>query len=535
MSYNMDNIPIGVKAFQNLANCCCPRLHFNREFYYRSSVLILTYFAYMCYHLTRKPISVVKAVLHQNCTALTPSSEVPADHITNWCDWAPFDGSDAEATAMLGTLDSAFLVTYAIAMFISGFIAERINLRYFLSLGMLLSGLFCYLFGVAKSYNIHSFVYLLVVQALAGIAQTTGWPGVVTVVGNWFGKSKRGLIYGVWNSHTSIGNILGTLIAAKYVETDWSLSFIIPGLIIGVFGFVIFLFLVVHPTDVGCLPPDSQRLRNANSKRYKPLENRVANVETNSSDSEVDDTAILIGEQEIQRRVSERSYLLNEAVISRPETAIGFFGACKIPGVIEFSLSLFFSKLVSYTFMYWLPLYMNSYTALSAKLSADYSTMFDVGAILGAILAGFISDWSGMPAVTCVIMLTAAAPMMFVYQFMSSLNFEINMLQLFLVGALVNGPYALITTSVSAELGTHSCLEGNSKALATVTAIIDGTGSIGAAVGPFLAGYLTQYGWNSVFYMLMASDALALILLIRLVKREVINWRLRRQQQVRRE
>lgn len=46
-------------------------------------------------------------------------------------------------------------------------------------------------------------------------------------------------------------------------------------------------------------------------------------------------------------------------------------------------------------------------------------------------------------------------------------------------GGLVNGPYALITTAVSAELGTHSSLKGNSKALSTVTSIIDGTGSIG--------------------------------------------------------
>ena len=31
-------------------------------------------------------------------------------------------------------------------------------------------------------------------------------------------------------------------------------------------------------------------------------------------------------------------------------------------------------------------------------------------------------------------------------------------------------------------------MQGSAKATATVTAIIDGTGSIGAAVGPFLAG-----------------------------------------------
>lgn len=48
-----------------------------------------------------------------------------------------------------------------------------------------------------------------------------------------------------------------------------------------------------------------------------------------------------------------------------------------------------------------------------------------------------------------------------------------------LCGFFVNGPYALITTAVSADLGTHKILRGNAKALSTVTAIIDGTGSIG--------------------------------------------------------
>ena len=65
-----------------------------------------------------------------------------------------------------------------------------------------------------------------------------------------------------------------------------------------------------------------------------------------------------------------------------------------------------------------------------------------------------------------------------------------NIVLLFVVGLLVNGPYSLITTAVSAELGTHPSLRGSGKALATVTSIIDGTGSIGAAFGPFLAGAL---------------------------------------------
>lgn len=92
---------------------------------------------------------------------------------------------------------------------------------------------------------------------------------------------------------------------------------------------------------------------------------------------------------------------------------------------------------------------------------------------------------------------------------------------MFVVGLLVNGPYALITTSVSAELGQHRSLEGNSKALATVTAIIDGTGSIGAAVGPLIAGLVASSGWENVFLMLVISDILALLFLCRLVGKEL--------------
>lgn len=95
----------------------------------------------------------------------------------------------------------------------------------------------------------------------------------------------------------------------------------------------------------------------------------------------------------------------------------------------------------------------------------------------------------------------------------------INIVLLLIAGLLVNGPYALITTAVSAELGTHPSLGNNSKALATVTAIIDGTGSIGAAVGPLLAGVVAGWtGWHNVFYMLMVADMLALLVILLKIK-----------------
>ena len=91
-----------------------------------------------------------------------------------------------------------------------------------------------------------------------------------------------------------------------------------------------------------------------------------------------------------------------------------------------------------------------------------------------------------------------------------------------LLGALVNGPYTLITTAVSADLGTKVL---DNKALATVTAIIDGTGSMGAAIGPFLAGLISRYGWKYVFYMTTTSNILSLLFLIRISLSELQRFR----------
>ena len=63
----------------------------------------------------------------------------------------------------------------------------------------------------------------------------------------------------------------------------------------------------------------------------------------------------------------------------------------------------------------------------------------------------------------------------------------------------------------------------NARALATVTAIIDGTGSIGAAVGPMLTGWISAHtdDWNNVFFMLYAADLVAGLLLMKLVMKEI--------------
>ncbi|CAH1394277.1 unnamed protein product [Nezara viridula] len=476
-------IPVGVKFIQFFSNSC-PGREYNRHLICRTSVLILTFLTYACYHASRKPLSVVKSYFGRKCDGLVPPTGTDLND-TTWCDWAPFYGSDG--SVLLGVLDSSFLFSYAGAMFLSGFVAERVNLRYFLAIGMISSGVAGYLFGVAHRFDIHSLWYYIAVQIFGGIVQTTGWPGVVAVMGNWYGKGNRGLIFGLWNSHTSVGNIVGALVASSLLQRDWAFSFMIPSVMIAGMGFINFLFLIDSPESVGLDKPDTFLKESHCDASTNPIDTKSINSNSGSN----------------------------------KEKAIGIIGALKIPGVIEFSMCLFFSKLVNYTFLYWLPFYINSSSSYSETLSADLSTIFDVGGILGGIFAGAVSDYTGMSALTCTIMLIFAVPLLFLYNLFGSINLWLNIGMLALAGFFVNGPYALITTAVSADLGTHKTLSTNSKALATVTAIIDGTGSLGAAVGPLLAGVVYTYGWQNVFYMLMASNVLALVAILRLVFKEL--------------
>eukprot|EP00092_Neocalanus_flemingeri_P004404 GFUD01004737.1.p1 GENE.GFUD01004737.1~~GFUD01004737.1.p1 ORF type:complete len:547 (+),score=83.87 GFUD01004737.1:215-1855(+) len=525
-----EEVPVGVTFLKKILS----KSKSNKEVLYRLSVLFLTFLAYVAYHASRKPISIVK----NSKDFLDCSSDKNQCH--SWI--SEIDGKpEDEARTLLGLLDTTYLVSYAFFMFISGFIAERVDLRVFLAFGMMGSGLFTFLFGFAYFAGIHSIWYLIIIQVIGGMFQTTGWPGVVTVMANWFGKGKRGLIMGIWNSHTSIGNILGALLAGAFVNENWGLSFAIPGLLISLVGILIYLFLITEPSAVGITAPKQ------GNRPLTPSSSAIQVSPENSTKHLDALTPVGLSKSTSSSRLIDSAYESdsdNVYMLQKEGKAIGFVDALKIPGVVEFSLCLFFAKLVSYTFLFWLPNYISSTSGFDAKSSATLSTFFDVGGIIGGVIAGVISDKSGMSATTCAGMLIAAIPTMFLYQVLQGfwcpmaqvgglpiLNdcYFLNVVFLVFTGLLVNGPYALITTAVSAELGTHKSLQNSGKALATVTAIIDGTGSIGAAVGPFMAGWLAGDGnWDTVFTMLMVADVFALLLLARLMKHEVRRcWRRR--------
>ncbi|KAI5077420.1 hypothetical protein GOP47_0007244 [Adiantum capillus-veneris] len=534
----LTRIPPGLRLFPTIQSTE------SRAQIYRASVLLLTFVAYALLHASRKPPSVAKNVLASSdslhsslyITNSSPSLTWPLNmmyqrrlplNLTQSrpslkSGWAPFDGTSG--TALLGDVDVAFLASYSIGMYIAGHLGDRLDLRWFLSGGMVGSGMIVCLFGLAYWWNVHWLGYFLIVQILGGFVQATGWPSVVSIIGNWFGKSKRGLIMGVWNAHTSIGNIWGTLMASSVLKYGWGWSFVVPGCALIAGGIVMFLFLVVDPKIVGLASPYDIVQGYASSSD--------GDEERGHPESKEVKTKAKLDWKK-QPLLGKGGKSLENYEEDSEHSPVGFFQAWAIPRVAQFAFSLFFAKLVAYTFLYWLPYYIE-HTEINGEYLSDttagnLSTLFDVGGTLGGILAGYISDKLNARAIVAASFTYAALPMLLLYRMYGSEMFWLNALLLFLAGICVNGPYALITTAVAADLGTHESLKGSSKALATVTAIIDGTGSVGAAVGPLITGYISKTGWNSVFIMLILSATISGLLITGLVIEELkelsVNWR----------
>ncbi|XP_078149963.1 major facilitator superfamily protein isoform X2 [Carex rostrata] len=462
-------------------------------FYHQASVLLLTFLSYAAFHASRKPPSIVKSVLSAH---------------------PPFDGPSGPHR--LGELDLAFLSVYSISMFFSGHIADRTDMRKFLSLGMLLSGASTAAFGLGYWFDIRHLSFFVFIQVISGVVQSIGWPCVVAIVGNWFGKSsKKGVIMGIWNSNTSVGNIIGSVLASSVLEFGWGWSFLVPALLITIIGIFVWIFLVLHPSDAGfdTLATEIEMDDEENIPDTANLNTNIENVDG--------EEATLLGTEAVKLESSSGTST------GTGTEAIGFLDAWKLPGVASFSCCLFFSKLVAYTFLYWLPFYIRhngvSGQQLSHKAAGILSTIFDIGGVFGGISAGIISDKLTGRAITSILFLFLSIPSLIIYRLYGNISMKHNIGLMFISGYFVNGPYSLITTAVASDLGTQEGIKGNSRALATVTAIIDGTGSIGAALGPVLTGYISTRGWNNVFLMLILSISLAILFLIKIAKAEIVS------------
>lgn len=150
----------------------------------------------------------------------------------------------------LGWIGFGFLWTYALGKLVNGFLADRVNIRVFIPVGLALSALVNLAMGSSTVFALS-----VAIWALNGWFQGFGGPANVVGLMRWFGPKERGTMYGVWSMAHSIGEGLtyfGT--AALVTFTVWNAAFWGPGVFCVLTAAVLFLALRDRPETLG-LPP----------------------------------------------------------------------------------------------------------------------------------------------------------------------------------------------------------------------------------------------------------------------------------------
>lgn len=465
----------------------------------QSIVFLLTFFAYALLHANRKSFSNVKPTLKNVWTGVVNNQTQlhPSDlwHRSNL-----FQSADS-AELFLGALDTIFMAFYAIGLFFIGYIGDRFDPRFVLGFGMISSSILLFFFGVVSEWlHFYNVYYYGVLYALNGLCQSAGWPATVTIMSNWFGHA-RGFWLGLWSGCACVGNIIGDLLTGTVLDYGYQYGFLVPAAVLFAFGFIIIFGIITRPEDLSS--------SNNATNRYQIIQ-------------EIDDSSPS-GDEGFPPFVSETS------TPPKPNH-VGLWSIITIPGVIPYSLAYACLKLVNYAFFFWLAEYLSSNFNWSNALSDKISIWYDVGGIIGGIVTGIISDlmWSRSPVTVASLVLTI--PALVAYRRVGG-DVVTNAVYLAITGVVIGGPATLISSAISADLGSQPLLSGNAAALSTVTGIIDGTGSVGAALGQVFVPKISQaYGWQAVFIFFMVMISITVVCIFPVLVKDVMRWlRMRRQ------
>lgn len=388
----------------------------------------------------------------------------------------------------LTAMDSGFMFTYAGGSFITGQLGDRFSPVAVIGGGLLGSTVCLLLIVYGASTGIVNNIALcgtwfLTCQMLHGAFQATGGPVNTAIMGNWFGKQGRGLVFGLWTCHQYIGDIAAAIASAYILRSGyaWQWCIVIPAFINGVWAFINFLKVPNTPEEAGVITEAS--IAKASAQAAGRVEEDLA--------------------------------------------PIGFFEAFMLPNVINYASAFGFFKLVNYAMFFQLPVILSSHfdPATSNVISALYS----VGMMPGGIVCGWVSDlYGGRRACVIATFMGILCPLLWLFaEFMNVLPVHLLLLLLAFMGCLVGGPNNIITSAVAADLADDPSIKGNSKALGTVTGIINGSGSVTAAFGqlaiPVLYGMGIQdgVGYKYVWYFLILCTSIGTALMTPKILKEL--------------
>lgn len=363
----------------------------------------------------------------------------------------------------LGLLGSILYITYGASKFLSGMLGDKSNPRYFMSIGLILTGIFNILFGMSSV-----FWAFAVFWGLNGVFQGWGWPGCAKLLTHWYSHKERGRWWSVWNtSHNIGGSLIPLLVAACAHYYGWRFAMYIPGGICILAGIFIMNRLRDTPQSLG-LPP---------IEKYR---NDYAN----------------------QKDKTEKSSLTAKELL--------FDYVLKNKYIWILAVAYFLIYVIRTAVNDWSMVYLIEVKHYTMKQAGVCLFWFEWGGLFGSLAAGWASDliFNGKRNPINVLFTVAILFLIFAFKtFDYIVSPTLDSAFIFLFGFFIFGPQMLIGMA-AAELS-------HKKATATATGFVGCFAYLGAAAAGAPLGAITQaYGWDVYLITLFVCGALGAMIML---------------------
>lgn len=402
--------------------------------YWRLRIFYSMYIGYAFYYFTRKSFTFAMPSLMENLG---------------------FDESQ------LGFLGTVLAITYGISKFTSGILSDKSNPRYFMSIGLILTGIMNIFFGMSSSLLMFALFW-----GLNGWFQGWGWPPCARLLTHWYSQKERGTWWGFWNTSHNVGGLLIPIIAAFAAQVwGWRAAMFLPGVLCIFAGFFLMNRLRDTPQSLG-LPT-------------------IENFKEDYSAS---------------RSTEERELSVKEIL---------FEYVLKNKYIWILALSYFFVYVIRQSVNDWTALFLVKQKGYSQIGAAASVSLFEVGGFLGSLVAGWSSDkiFSGKRGPINVIFTFAALLALVAFVFVPGGHDYLDSVLLFCIGFSIFGPQMLIGVA-AAELS-------HKKAAASSTGFVGCFAYLGAATAGYPLGVIIRdFGWSYYFTLLGACAILATLVLV---------------------
>lgn len=362
----------------------------------------------------------------------------------------------------LSILTTIFAVTYGLSKFTSGVMSDRSNPRFFMAVGLILTGICNILFGFSSLIWVFAICW-----GFNGFFQGFGAPPCAHFMTQWYSRSERGSWWSIWNLSHNIGSLTIPFIILYCIHHyDWRLGMYVPGVICIFGGLFLMNRLRESPQAIGL--PSIEKYRNDYTAKKE----------------EDKDNALSANQLFVK-------YVLKNKLIWLLAFA-NFFVYVVRQGVSD-----------------WTAIYMMESHEYSLIKAQSVIWWLEIGGIGGSLLSGMASDrlFSARRGPICILFAIGICMAVLLFWKVSGHYLYLDYASVILMGFCIFGPQLLIGLA-SAELA-------HKDAAATSNGFVGAFGYLGAACAGWPLMKITHaFSWNGFFIALACCAGIAILMLL---------------------